>query len=580
MKKGALQLIDFFLNGFGVFLLWILITGGTTFQWEGGKLEASSLGPWVMAWSAFLYLRLKLSSSPYSGYQFLQRIVSRLLDPSSSQKAFWIFLILFCGSLFVAHYLRNLSLHTHAYDQFCLHQALFWAWSTPPLKCDFCIAGTQLGEHTAFTLFLLSPLTVWFHSNAWIYLLQVFVVFTPIVVAIRKGPTASLSQFGFLLLFIFACSKALQNSVIWDFREDALAFAFMLLGCISLWKGKVAYYFTCLILAALSKENMPLVTLFFAGPILLDPDLPFQKRQRKWMAFATVVISLVLTVVIFKWVIPFIQGDLQKANNIVSRFPGMGNTPLEVLLTITTSPSAWWQLLNTYLLSPGTLKYLVLLLGPFIYFLRHKAVWLIPAFPGLMMNLLSGHPQQRSLTFHYDLPILPFLIMGTLAGVAKLHRDQKISVQQWTVALLIALSFSVRWPGHKIQTYWPTPTQTEATRFLNQLSPLKVTGASSHLMAQLAHIKEVRLVRFPEAPPLDSATSWKEWSEKNQGDLTHLPGHNALHAEQFVLHLKNPWERFLKNELQRRGWEIMASTSNQEVILLGHPEGQTLADLE
>ena len=43
------------------------------------------------------------------------------------------------------------------------------------LHCDLCISGTYLGDHWSPALWLLSPLTAWFHWDEWIFLLEILI---------------------------------------------------------------------------------------------------------------------------------------------------------------------------------------------------------------------------------------------------------------------------------------------------------------------------------------------------------------------------------------------------------------------
>src|SRR5690606_30412667 len=110
---------------------------------------------------------------------------------------------------------------------------------------------------------------------------------------------------------------------------------------------------------------------------------------------------------------------------IVNRFGGLGSTPAEVLANLAKHPFATLELILGKLFTPTGFKYLLALLGPALALAtRRSSVWLIAALPGVLMNLSSGAETQRSLNFHYDLIILPFLLLTMTEGLREAGRKR------------------------------------------------------------------------------------------------------------------------------------------------------------
>lgn len=99
----------------------------------------------------------------------------------------------------------------------------------------------------------------------------------------------------------------------------------------------------------------------------------------------------------------------------VTRFAYLGATLPEIFANLFLRP----QLVLSALFTVQNLEYLVLLFAPLAWGLswRHLAP-LVAAIPPLAMNLLSTMDTQKDLLHQYSLPILPFLVVATIAAIA------------------------------------------------------------------------------------------------------------------------------------------------------------------
>ncbi len=537
------RILDRLLLGLGGLILLIFITGGGVFVTPPGfpiraKLEVASVDLWMAIWALLLALRFKLknASPPAFWTKTWERFSRRITSPEKSPRDALTILGL-CGlTLFLAHVLRHWSLRTDAYDVHFLHQALFYPWQgLKPLQCDLCIGGSYLGEHLAFTLFALSPLTRWLAQDEWVFAIQTLLLTVPLFFALKKGPLAQKKSMWFLAIFIPLCERSLRNSMVWDFREDALAYAFAFLALISLWKGRIAAYFPALLGFIASKENFAFLSAGLALPILFAPQLPFTSRQRKGLALLTLLLSGAWIYFAFSHAIPHFSMGAEKANQIVARFPGWGETPQEVFIHLLSTPSAWGELLHQQLFSKASLKYLFLLFGPFLCWIiqgtrkgQKPWLWLMPALPGVAMNLLSAAPTQRSLSFHYDLAFLPFLTWSAWVGLQSMQRLPFFP-------LLLTFALSGSWPGRSLSLHWPSLKNLQHSRYLrsiDQSTPL----AAGHI--PLAHLSRApRLFEIAE----------------EQTEQAFRPARRLQEAQRFLLDRSEPFQQRLLERLYSDG---------------------------
>lgn len=527
-------------------LIGFLITTGGFYLGRDKRIEIASLDPWVLALLLILGGLWVLTRS-----QKLPRIFdflrSTFLKFQSQPTHFaWLFLAISMLLLTFAHFLRHSSGHTDAYDLLFLHQPLFDPWSRPFLRCDICLAGTYFGEHLSFTLWLLAPLTWVTQSDFLIFVIQSLMGAGAITILLKHGPLRARPYLFLSVIFFFMCQRGFRNAFVWDFREDHLGFLFQILLLVSLDRGHTLGAWFTLALVLLTKEHLAFSTFLLAIPILWDSTLSLDRSQRRSLAFGFFILSAAWAMFSFSWIIPRVSGGLETENNITARFSHLGSTPIEVLIRILTSPSVWWDLATSALNKSG-IKYLLWLVLPFAVFFRKTWMWWIPAFPLIVMNLVSGATTQRAMIFHYELAILPYLFFAALKGLNALRippTGNHWPHRTWTTALILGLLVSGRWPGESIQRHWPTSEESAAREELHSMieefnldRPKTIVAADLRTLAQLTDLSNLRQIILPET---SAPLPWAKLKEINQKDRTRIPGHNAFQAKYWILNLRQP----------------------------------------
>jgi uncharacterized membrane protein len=556
------KILNPILDWYFLFISLILVTGGVVLQVSKAKIEFSELDLWCLSFCLLLFLRLQLRPEASLGpiltrsYDLLQRLVQK---KSLSMRVGRIFIILIGLSLFFAHVFKHWNLRTHYFDVSFLHQPLFYPFKNSKLlMCDACLNRTYLGEHISLSLFILTPITALFKSDELIFAMQILLFLVPVFIAIRAGPLKHRPELFAFAIFLVTCHRALRNAMVWDFREDDLGFAFLLGMLIALWNNRKWLFFILLLFAVMSKENYWVATGLVAIPILFEPTLNFTPRERKQIAALTIVLSIGWGSAVIFQLMPYFSGHQTSDTPVMFRFGQFGATPAAVMAYLLTHPWVFFALCLRHFFELRVLKYFVLLCGPYIWFWRKwGATWLVPALPGFLMNTVHDYTSQTAMIYHYEAIILPFLIAAALTGMSRIH-----TLRPLIVGLLVALTFSGRWPGRSITNYWPDFSLWSASRFLNSIpGNTGIIAADATALAQLAHHKDQRLLRV-------NRPDWEEFRTINMPAAEKTRGRYAGDATHFVLNLTHPTQAFLYSEMKQRGFKELATSPQGRYALL------------
>lgn len=559
------KLIDKTLNALLFLMVLILFTGGFIIRVGKAKIEFASMSAWAAAFLLLSLIGLKLLKMPaLSAHEKLKSLLQKLQSPSTFKRLFTFFAVTFI----IGHLFRHWSLNTDGADVSFVHQSLNHIFGTIPMKCDMCLNQTFFGEHVALTFYLLSSFT-WIQSDELIILFQIVFCFGSLAAFFKYGPLKDHPErWGILLLFILA-HITLKNALFWDFREDHLGMGFLLLFMTFFYSEKYILSLIFLILTIVSKENFAFVTIAFPILIWLEKDFHLTLKKKWLWTVIVIMLSLIWTVIVLKVIIPHFNQGIESGNNIVSRLPGLGATPKEVVGNLITKP---WLLINLVvdrLLHVSTFKYLATLLLPFMFFIYKRWWWILAGLPALMMNLLSFNFDQRMMIFHYDLMLFPFLIFALSLEFKKTETNSN----KYLWGLLIVLLFSGKWPGFFVSKYLPSMNDFKNISFFNDLPDRGITGANQRMLAQTTHLYEQRSLKIP--PHKISGNSSDDWDiywfwnkrieyprDRNNDDVTAMLLDNTI-----------PWESFIISESQKRGWLLTNQSPDKRFFYLENRSG-------
>lgn len=533
----------------------MLFTGGQLWILGKTKIEMIALDLWIFAALIFAGIAYKVGKQPTTFYHYAIKVFSYLKENQVQSRKFALgFMFFILGTLFFAHWGKHWSLMTDAWDMGFVHPALFQPFESPLLKCDLCLNQSFLGEHISFTMLLPGLLFQFIQSDILIFLLEVILIGVGSYLIIFKGPLEKSNRL-LLLIAVVALfsSRALRNSLIWDFREDHLAFLFLSMALYCLYQKKIFSYLVTLILTLISKEHIGLMTFFLAIPIYYERKFDFDRRTRIFLASATALFSLVYVIVAFKMLIPYFAAGGESHNNIVYLFGKYGNSPAEIMMHVLVTPSAMIELIGRIFLNAKALKYLaIILVGPL--FLGYKRWWWIfPVMAGLSLNLLPLSDNYKMMIFHYELAIYPYIAMWIVLSLSDIDLQSQMNRVIWITVIFVALSG--RWPMHNLRKYFFVHS-SEALA-LNTLNSNSIVLANSKVLSHLNHFQGIR--------PLHQVHGWESFNATYSSNVD--SGRSRAHNfNMIVFDLRNDYEKKLYESSLNNGWENVKDWNMELVV--------------
>ena len=212
---------------------------------------------------------------------------------------------------------------------------------------------------------------------------------------------------------LFALAYLLYAPVQWlaldEFHAVALACPLLLYAVWYLDEGRLAAALPFLGLAALTKEEVPLV--------IAGLGIWYALARGRRIAGATIAVAgVALSAFFLAVVMPHFRGGDSPA--FYDRYDAVGGSPAGIVEKAFTDPLALLQAVT----EGRDLTYLLQLAVPLAGLFLAAPLLLVAALPELAANLLSETATQTSIEFHYTAPIAPFLVVGAVFGAARLTR--------------------------------------------------------------------------------------------------------------------------------------------------------------
>lgn len=320
---------------------------------------------------------------------------------------------------------------THVEPILFLIAPLYWLWPDPRLLLWLQVAGMSLA---ALPLYALAVRRL---RSEWIALLIVLAYFlmpaTEAVTLFDFHAVALAPLFLLSAIYFLDRALAIQGKSLWLWPEAK-------------WRGNEAAYtstpapFSILyllssiffFLALSTKEDISL-NVFMIGLYLLV------LRHRRWEGGSLMLVGLVWFYVAFQVIIPAYRTG--GGHSIYTAwFETLGHTPLEIALSPFTKPDQVLALV----FQPGSLPALGMLTIPLALLPWLGLPFLAMAAHSLAITLLSQNPTLRQLeTWHYAAPMLPFVMLATIDGLARVsfyvQRSAKLQPSTFKLQPLLAL---------------------------------------------------------------------------------------------------------------------------------------------
>jgi len=316
------------------------------------------------------------------------------------------------GSLSI---LRYRSFNTGRFDLGNMTQAVWATAHGHPLAVTN-LEGDQvsrLGSHVDPILVFFAPLWWLWPSPSMLLAAQAVAIALgalPVFWLARKHVGSERAGIGFALAYLLY--PAVQWLTLNEFHPVALACPLLLFAFWYLDEERLVPFAIFAVLAALTKEEIPLVIAGMGVWYALS-----RRRFREGAAIA--VIGLCATAVSVEVVMPHFNAGA--SSRFYERYGALGGSPREVVETIFTHPG---RLFTTAFDREG-LHYLIDLFLPLALLFAAAPLALIAAAPELALNLLSATHTQSSIHHHYTAGLIPPLIVASVLGAGRLARDRK-----------------------------------------------------------------------------------------------------------------------------------------------------------
>lgn len=427
--------------------------------------------------------------------------------PISSQRAVWGLVFMICGFVFFFSYyviLKHKAFETFGYDLGNFSQAV-WSTSHGKLMGMTTVPGSTFrwAFHFDPVLLLFVPVYAVFPNPVTLTVLQV------LVVAIGAIPVFHIARYfldsdwaGIIYAGVYLMLPALQAAVTFDFHGVTLAASFLAFALSALLQKRYRAFAVWSLLVMSCKEDMPLLVLMMGLYILFI--------QRRWKEGGIIILASVAWFVIANFVLIPFYSPVQENIHLV-RYSGLGSSMGELILNVFLHP---FQVLAVAF-EPSKLPYWIRLTMPVAFTsLLDPSILLLSA-PSLAVNTLSADPLvYRPDTFHYTAPIVPFIVISGVSGIARLggwlgrgDEDRRVRWQHRLLIIVIGASLGYHlmagYTPLRMGFEWPTPDEhdTLAAHMLREIPPQASVSAQNSLTSHLANRQYI--YTFPKVEDAD-----------------------------------------------------------------------------
>ena len=307
--------------------------------------------------------------------------------------------------LLVCSTVRHTLFHSTAFDLGFFDQATYLISQGQPPIVSFW-GFHVLGGHADWILFAIAWFYRLYPSVYWLLVIQAVALSLGALPVWYLARQAGLNPAQAKAVAIaYLLYPLIFNLNLFDFHPEVIALPLILASVWAARNRQLGWFTLCLVLILGCRVALSL-TVAAMGVWLWGFE------QRRWYGAIAVGLGLGWFLLATQLVIPYFRpGGVES----VWRFAYLGNSLTEIGLNLVLKP----HLVVPVLLTWKNLEYLLLLLAPVLWglSLAHLAP-LLPTIPTLAMNLLSTMETQKDLLHQYSLPVVPFLLLATIAALS------------------------------------------------------------------------------------------------------------------------------------------------------------------
>lgn len=326
----------------------------------------------------------------------------------------WLLLVFFSLAYASWSVVKHNRFQTSAVDLALFDQPL-WHYSRgeapySTVKYNSVPGAHILGDHFHPTLALLSPL-YWLWDDV-----RVILVAQAVLAVLSAWPIYQIARlklghkfFSLSLTFSYLTFLGFQTALDYDFHEVAVAILPFSLALYYLITNNLIGYVISAVLAALTKEDMPLFIAFLGIFSLV-------RLRKVKLGGLTVLFGFTLYFVVTQFLIPHFKGDRFAYEELD---PRLGKTSFDLLKTAALNP---WLVLNVLFFPFLKTKTMLNLLASFAFLPLLSPITLLLAIPNLAGRFLTRLPQRWLIRYQYGINVTPILAAAVIFGLEDLKK--------------------------------------------------------------------------------------------------------------------------------------------------------------
>jgi uncharacterized membrane protein len=365
----------------------------------------------------------------------------------------WLLILAYVVTFGALSVLQNDAFATTVHDLGVMDQA---AWNT--LHGRFVMESSQEGlplsrlrGHVEPIFLLISLVFLLFdHVNALLLLQTVVIALGALpVYRLAKEATATgqgsrfPAAFGVTAALAYLLYPPLEAANLTEFHPVALAPTFFLVAFLYLWRRAYWRYGLFALLAMSCKEDMPLLVVMLGVYGLVsswraDPG-PDRQAGLRWGA-ASVGVGAAWFLACIYLIVPAFSAS--GSYQLFQRYAEVGGGLSGLLSTLLTRPGAILAMLT----EPARISYIAGLLAGTGFLSLLNPLSLLIAAPSLAINILSNYPVMYSGVSHYSAPLVPWVMVSAVLGVAWVRgRAAKLGCRAASVVSVASLAWLLAW---------------------------------------------------------------------------------------------------------------------------------------
>ncbi len=406
---------------------------------------------------------------------------------------------------------------------------------------------SRLYAHADFLLILLAPFyLIWSHPKMLLLILTITLAFGAVFIYLISNLVLKKKTLSLIFSFSYLLFPTVGYNNLYDFHAVSLAITFLLGAFYFILTNKYKYGLIFLLLAALTKEQVWLITALF-GLFITIKNI-FSKTQQKYAVLTGIAVFLISIFIFYFLIWHAIPNTRGKQHFALSFYSEFGDNPSNIIKNVLARPEKTFSIV----MQKERIEYLKQLFGPLGYLSLFSPQYLIFALPDLGINLLSGRSSFHQIYYQYTATITPFIFISAIYGTKNLMKIfPRFSTNFITLFLLISILYQtyllgpVPWskkPNIKMFLK-PQKNKEVINKFLTQIPKEYFVAATNNLGSHLSQrqrittipdgIEKASLILFLLNNPNHSQT--KEF-EKIIEDLRDNPNYKeVLSYENFVV---------------------------------------------